>query len=129
MSSPIFYLIVSSRSISNNSHKFWRQCPSPQYQCCFQVSESVYGTSFGVATLQYFVEGRGLIYFCKVEHSRISKTFYRCWICLNNLSEILSQNMLKWEKMHCQAYGNTCGNALKLCWRVSLWPIHASRIS
>ena len=26
---------------SNTSHKFWEQSPSPHYQCCLQVSETV----------------------------------------------------------------------------------------
>ena len=39
--------------------------------------------------LQHWVGGRGLIYFCKVDHSRIFINFSRNWLGLNNLCEIL----------------------------------------
>ena len=41
---------------------------------------------------------KGLIYFCKVNHSRIYRNFSRNWVGLNNLHEILSQNLRKLGK-------------------------------
>ena len=37
----LFVLIWFSNFAYNNSHKFWDQSPSPHYQCCLQVSETV----------------------------------------------------------------------------------------
>ena len=39
--------------------------------------------------------GRGLIYFCKVDHSRISRKFFRNCVGLNNLYEILLPPFMK----------------------------------
>ena len=86
----------------NTSRKFCDQSLSPHYQCCFQVSETVSWNKlrccYSANILQYWVEGKGLIYFCKVDHSRISKYFSRNWVGLNNLYEILSQNLRKLGK-------------------------------
>ena len=61
------------------SHKFWDQSPFPYYQCCLQVSETVsrhkLWCCYSANMLQYWVGGRDLIYFCKVDHSRISINF------------------------------------------------------
>ena len=86
----------------NTSHKFWDQSPSPYYQCCLQVSETVswhkLRCCYSANILQHWVGGRGLIYFCKVDHSRISRNFSRNWVGLNNLCETLSQNLRKLGK-------------------------------
>ena len=79
--------------LDNTSHKFWDQSHSPHYQNCLQVSETVtwhkLRCCYSANTLQHGVEGKGLIYFCKVGHSRISRKFSRNWLGLNNLCEIL----------------------------------------
>ena len=81
----------------NTSHKFWDQSPFPHYQSCLQVSETVpwhkVQCCYSVNILQHLVGGWWLIYFCKVDHSRISRNFSRNWVGLNNLCEILSQNL------------------------------------
>ena len=81
----------------NTSHKFWDQSPSPHYQCCLQVSETVSWYKlrcfYSSNMLQHWVGGRGLVYFCKVSHSRISRNFSRNLLGLNNLCEVLSQNL------------------------------------
>ena len=77
----------------NTSHKFWDQSPSPYYQCCLQVSETVschkFWYRYTANILQHWVGGRGLIYFWKVDHSRIFINFSRNWLGLNDLCEIL----------------------------------------
>ena len=88
--------------LDNTSHKFWDQSPSPHYQCCLQVSETVswhkLRCRYSAIILQHWVGGRGLIYFCKEDHSRISINFSRNWLVVNNLCEILSQNLRKLSK-------------------------------
>ena len=83
----------------NTSHKFWDQSPSSNYKCCLQVSETVSWPKlrccYSANILQHWVGGRGLIYFCKVDHSRISINFSKNWVDRNNLCEILSQNLRK----------------------------------
>ena len=85
-----------NKSSYNTLHKFWDQSPSPHYQCCLQVSETVswhkLRSCYSSRMLQHWVGGRGLIYSCKVDHS---KTFSRNWLGLNNSCEILSQNLKK----------------------------------
>ena len=65
----------------NISHKFWDQSPSPHYQCCLQVYETVslhkLWCCYSANMLQHWVGGRGLIYFCKMDYSRISINFSR----------------------------------------------------
>ena len=77
----------------NTSHKFWDQTPCLHYQCCLQVSKTVswhkLWCCYPANILQHWVGRRGLIYFCKVNHSRISGIFSRNWLGLNNLCEIL----------------------------------------
>ena len=91
----------------NTSHKFWDQSPSPHYQCCLQVSETVswhkFRCRYSANILQHWVGGRGLIYFCKVDNSRIFINFSRNWLGLNNLREILRvqgsyfcRNLMPW---------------------------------
>ena len=67
--------------------------PLPHYQCCLQVFKTVSRRKLPCChssnMLQHLVEGRGLIYFCKVEQSRISRNFFRNWFGLKNLCEIL----------------------------------------
>ena len=88
--------------LDNTSHKFWDQSPSPHYQCCLQISETVswhkLRCCYPANILQHWVGGRSLIYFCKVEHSRISRNFSSNWVDLNNLIGILSQNLRKLDK-------------------------------
>ena len=79
--------------IFNTSHKFWDQSPSPHYQRCLQVSETVcwhkLRCCYSTNMLQHWAGGRDLIYFCEVDHSRISINVSRNWLGLNNLCEIL----------------------------------------
>ena len=86
----------------NTPHKFWDQSPSSHFQYCLQVSETVtwhrLWCCYSANILQDWVEWRGLIYFCKVNHYRISRIFSRNWLGLNNLCEILSQNLRKLGK-------------------------------
>ena len=81
----------------NTSHKFWDQSPSPHYQCCLEVSETVFWHKlpcyYSANNLKHWVGGRDLIYFCKMEHCRISRDFSRNWVGLNNLCEIVSQKI------------------------------------
>ena len=67
------------------SHKFWDQSPSPS------LSMSLAGIAccYSANILQHWLGLRGLIYFRKVDHSRISRYFSRNWVGLNNLCEIL----------------------------------------
>ena len=67
------------------------------YHCCLKLSEIVSWHKlryYSVNMLQHWVGERGLIYFYKMDHSRISKDFSRNWLGLNNLCEIqaCSQN-------------------------------------
>ena len=77
----------------NTSDKFWVQSPSPHSQCCLQVSETVswhkLRCCYSANMLQDWVGGRGLIYFWKVDHSRIFIHFSRNWLGASNLCEIL----------------------------------------
>ena len=67
--------------------------PSPYYQCCLQVSETFSWHKLrcccSANILQHWVGGRGLIYFCKVDQSKIPRNFSRNLVSLNNLCEIL----------------------------------------
>ena len=49
--------------------------------------------------------GGGLIFFCKNDHSRISRFFSGNWFGLNNLCEILSWNLMKLVKKYWQLFG------------------------
>ena len=86
----------------NTSHKFWDQPPTPNYHCCLQVSEIVswwkLRCSLSFNILQYLVGGRGLIYFYKVENSRIFINFSRNFLGLNNVCEKLSQKLRRLGK-------------------------------
>ena len=79
--------------LDNTSHKFWDQSPSSHYQCCLQASETVSWHKLRICyssnMLQPWVGVRGLIYFRKENHSRISINVSRNWLGLNNLCEIL----------------------------------------
>ena len=81
------------RSFYNTSHKFWDQSPSPHYQCCFQVFETVpwhkLPCCYSSNILQHWVGGRDLIYSCKLDQSRIFINFSMNWLGLINLCEIL----------------------------------------
>ena len=70
----------------NTWHKFWDQSPSLHYQCSLQVSETEswhkLRCCYSSNMLQHWVGERGLIYFCKVDHSRISINFFRNWLGL-----------------------------------------------
>ena len=78
---------------SKPSFIFYLFPPSPHYQCCLQVSETVSWHKlwffFPVNMLQHWVGGRDLICFCKVDHSRISINISRNGLGLNNLCAIL----------------------------------------
>ena len=69
------------------------QSPFAHYQRCLQVSQTGslqklrYFYSSNI--LQHWVGGKGLIYFCKVNHFRISRNFSLNWDGLNNYSEIM----------------------------------------
>ena len=79
----------------NTSYKFWDQSPSPQYQCCLQVSGTVswhkLRCCYSANMLQHWLGERRPIYFCQVDHSRMSRNFSSDLLDLNNLCEILSQ--------------------------------------
>ena len=86
----LFFIYV----LDNTSHKFCDQSLSPfHYQCSLQVSETVSWYKlcccYSFNMLKHGVGGRGLIYFCKVEHSRFSINFSRNWLGLSSLCEIL----------------------------------------
>ena len=87
---PLLFFI---HFLDNTSHKFWDQSPSPHDQCYLHVSETVSSHNlqccYSANMLQYWIGGRSLIYFCKVDHSRISINYSRNWLRLNNLCEIL----------------------------------------
>ena len=63
------------------------------YQSCLLVSETIschkLRCCYSANILQNWVGGRGLIYFWKVDHSRISRNISRNWLGLNNLFEIV----------------------------------------
>ena len=73
----------------NTSHKFWDQFPSPNINVVCRYLRQKLRCCYSSNILQNWVGGRGMIYFCKVEHSRISRNFSRNWLGLNNLCEIL----------------------------------------
>ena len=87
----------------NTSHKFWDKSPSPHYQCCLQVSETVswhkLQSCYSSNMLQHWVGGRDLIYFCKGDHSRIFMNFSRNWLGLNNLCEILKVDFINFSRV------------------------------
>ena len=89
----IFHLIF----LDNTSLKFWIQSLSPHYQCCLQISGTVSSHKlwccYSVNRMQHWVGARGLIYFCRIDHSRISINFSRNWLRLNNLCKILLLNV------------------------------------
>ena len=90
---PIPTLPVGIGNTLNTSHKFWDISPSPHYQCCLQISETVswhkLRRCYFSSMLQHWAGERDLIYFWKVDHSRIFLNFSRNWLGLNNLCEIL----------------------------------------
>ena len=65
--------------LDNTSYKFWNRLPSPHYQCCLQVFGTVccckFWLCFSSNILQHWTGRRSLVYFCKVDHSRISMIF------------------------------------------------------
>ena len=79
--------------VYNTWQTFWDQSPSPHYQCCLQVSETVSWHKLRCCCssniLQHWVKGSCLIYFCKGDHSRVFINFSRIWLGLDNLCEIL----------------------------------------
>ena len=83
----------------NTSHKFWDQFPCLHDQCCLQVSETVschkLRCCYSANMLQHWVRGRGLIFFCKVDHFRISINFSRNWLDFNDLCEILQVEVVQ----------------------------------
>ena len=85
------YVIVNH----NTSHKFWDQSPSPYYQTSLQVFETVswhkIWCCYSSNMRQHWEGWRDLIYFCKVDHSRILRDYSRNWLGLNNLCEMLWQ--------------------------------------
>ena len=89
----------NDKNPDNTSHKFWNQSPYPHYQCFFQLSETVFWhklrSYFSSNMLQHWVEGRGLIYICKVDHSRISISFPRNWLGLNNLYDVHENSFIR----------------------------------
>ena len=87
---------------SNTLHKFWDSSPSTHYQCCLQISEIVSWKKlwccYSSNILQDWVGGSGLICFCKVKKSRISRIFSGNWLGLNDLCEIWSRNLRELTK-------------------------------
>ena len=88
--------------LDNTSHKFWDQSPSPHYQFCLQVCDTVswhkLQSCYSPNMLQHWVAGSDLIYFCKEIYSEIFMNFSRNWLVFNNLLEILLQNLRKLGK-------------------------------
>ena len=78
--------------------------PSPPWSMLFPIIWDSFLAKALVLLLFPYPEtlsrGRGLIYFCKVDHSRISINFSRNWLGLNNLCEILSKNLRKLGKQN-----------------------------
>ena len=60
--------------------------------------------------LAIFVGGRGLIYLCKVDHSRIFIHFSRNWLGLNNLCEILQVQINSDHYLNCRQGDNNNDN-------------------
>ena len=88
---PSFYF--SFPFLDYTLHKFWDQSSLPLLS---MLLASIWKSSLAQASMlllcQYAAtsrRGRALIYFCKVDHSRISINFSRNWLGLNNLCEIL----------------------------------------
>ena len=100
----ILKLYENAKINYNTSHKFWNQPPPPIIKRCLQVLETVschkLRRCFSSNILQHWVGGEVwfLVYFCKVDHSRIFINFFRNWLGLNNLCEILPQNLRKLGK-------------------------------
>ena len=69
---------ISEDPSNNTSHKFWDQSPSPK-KSDLQVSETVslhrLWCCYSANILQHWVGSRGLICFCKVEHSIFPEIF------------------------------------------------------
>ena len=63
--------------------------PLPHYQFCLQVCETASWPKlqccYSSNMPQHWLWGMDPIYFCKVDHSRISIKFLRNWLGLNNL--------------------------------------------
>ena len=95
----IAILMISYPCIYKCSHKFWFQSPSHHYQYYLQVFETVswhkLQCCYSAKALQNWVGARGVIYFCKVDHSKISRKFSRKWLGLNNLCKILQHYVNK----------------------------------
>ena len=96
---PLYDLTYNSKS-----HKFWNQSPSPYYQYClyvllfFMFLSSICDSFLAQASVSLLCQHPpplsrrdGLIYFCKVDHSRISGNFFRNWLVLNDLWDIVTQ--------------------------------------
>ena len=61
-------------------------------RCFARIWDSFLAQALAFPLWQYattLIRGRGLIFLCKVDHSKISRNFFRNWIGLNNLCEIL----------------------------------------
>ena len=103
------------QSFYNTSHKFWDQSPSPHYQCCFQVFETVpwhkFPCCYSSNILQHWVGGRDQIYSCKLDQSRIFINFSMNWLGLINLCEIL-----KFAVHNSRLLLEGCWGKKKNCW-------------
>ena len=92
-----FYLPDFHKFFDNTSQKFWHQSPSPHDRYSLQVSDRVsqhkLWCRYSANMLRHWVGVRGLIYFCKVDHSRIFINISRNWLSLHNWCAILSQNL------------------------------------
>ena len=88
--SPLWFFVYFFRQYLT---QILRPIPFPHYQWCLQVSETVswhkFWRCYSANILQHWVGGSGLIYFWKVDHSRVSRDFSRNWLGLNNLCETL----------------------------------------
>ena len=83
--------------LDNHAHKFLGQSPSSRHQYWGSFLAKL-RRCYSSNILQHWVRVSGLIYFCKMVHSRISRYFFRNWVNLNNLCEILSQNLRHLDK-------------------------------
>ena len=83
----------------NKSLQHWDRGKEVIFEkCCLQASETVSWCKLDTLLFQYGVtlsRGWGLIYICKVDHSKISRNFSRNWLGFNSLREIFW--IMRWK--------------------------------
>ena len=88
LQSPFYFLFIFFKTIPYINSE--TNPPSPIFNVVCKYLIQFLGTSFSSATLPICCNiGKGLIYFCKVDHSRISRNFSGNWLGPNTLYEIL----------------------------------------